>query len=285
MTGTGHLAAALRRFGRSRASLVAAAVLVLVGFAVLVGPPLVAALGLDGTTPDPRLGAAPPSLAHPAGTDVLGRDLLARTLEGGRVALRVGLLASSIAFVIGVSWGAAAGLAGGLVDAFLMRTVDVLASLPQLVVAIVVLAISRSRSEMLLCLLIGAISWLTLARVVRAQVRVLRQSDYVVAARALGASGPRLLVRHILPGAAGTLLVYATLLVPAAMLEEAFLSFLGLGVQAPGASWGTLVQEGAAELVVYPWLLAVPGAAMAVVLLAWNFVGDGLRDAVSVEEG
>jgi oligopeptide transport system permease protein len=274
------LARAARRFAANRAALVCAALVAAIAVVVALGPPIAGAFGLDATTQDALLGPTPPSLAHPLGTDLLGRDLLVRTLEGGRVALRVGLLAALVAVALGVAWGGTAGLAGGRTDEAMMRVVDILYSLPQLVFVIVVMAVVSSRSELLLCLLVGSVSWLTLARVVRAQVLALRSSDLVVAARALGAGGARVLLRHILPNAAGTIVVYASLLVPSAMLQEAFLSFLGLGVPAPRASWGTLVQEGVAELLVHPWLLAGPGVVMATTILALNFVGDGLRDAV-----
>jgi len=271
---------AWRRFARSRATLIASAVVAAAAVFALLGPPLAALAGLDAVSQDPLLGAAPPSWAHPFGTDVLGRDLLVRTMEGGRVALRVGLVASLVAVAVGVLWGGVAGLVGGRVDELMMRFVDVVYSLPQLVFAIVIMAVVSSPSELLLCVLIGALSWLTLARIVRAEVAALRTSEHVLAARAVGVGGARLLVRHTLPNVAGTIVVYATLLVPATMLQEGLLSFLGLGIQPPRASWGTLVMEGAAQLVVYPWMLAGPGAVMALVILAMNFVGDGLRDAV-----
>jgi oligopeptide transport system permease protein len=230
-------------------------------------PVIAGLLGLDASTPDLHGGASPPSWHHPMGTDALGRDVFVRTMEGGRVALRVGILAAAIAVVVGVTWGGLAGFVGGKTDAILMRIVDIVASLPQILFVIVVMAVTSSRSELLLDVLIGAISWMTMARVVRGQVMVLRRSDHVIAARSIGASGARLLFRHILPNASGVIVVYASLLVPSTMLQEAFLSYLGLGIPAPGASWGTLVLEGVSQLVAYPWLLAL------------NFVGDGLRDA------
>jgi oligopeptide transport system permease protein len=260
----------------------AAAALLLVVVFALVGPPLLRALaGLDATTQDVLLGAAPPSWRHPFGTDVLGRDLLARTMEGGAIALRVGVTATAVALVIGVAWGALAGYAGGRTDELLMRVVDVLYALPATVFVIVVMAVVASRSETLLFALLGAISWLTLARVVRAQVRGLRQREFVAAARALGAAPARVVWRHILPNTVGTIVVYATLLVPGVMLQEAFLSFLGLGVQPPRASWGTLVAEGAHLYAVYPWTLVAPAALMAVTLFSLNVVGDALRDALT----
>jgi oligopeptide transport system permease protein len=268
-----------QRFRHNRAAMLCSAIVVAVALAAIVGPFIGGLFGVDATTPDLRGSALPPSWHHPMGTDVLGRDLLVRTLAGGRVALRVGILAAAIAVVVGVTWGGIAGFVGGKTDALLMRIVDVLTSLPQIIFVIVVMALTASRSELLLDVLIGGVSWLTMARVVRGQVMVLRRSDHVIAARSIGASGARLLVRHILPNASGIIVVYASLLVPSTMLQEAFLSYLGFGIPAPGASWGTLVMEGVSQLVAYPWLLVGPGAVMGVTLLALNFVGDGLRDA------
>jgi len=269
-----------RRFLRNRAAVVCAAVVLVVALLTVVGPWIAAGFGLDEVTLNAQLGATPPSLQHPLGTDVLGRDLLVRVLVGGRVALRVALLGAGLAVLLGVAWGALAGIAGGRVDELMMRIVDVLYSLPQIVFVMVVMAIAASRSEVLLLALIAGVSWLTMARIVRVEVLALRASPHVLAARGLGAGAARLLRRHILPNAAGTVVVYATLLVPSVMLQEAFLSFLGLGVQPPYASWGTLVHEGVAELVVYPWILAGPAAVMAITIFALNFVGDGLRDAL-----
>jgi oligopeptide transport system permease protein len=259
----------------------AAAVLGVISLLCFLGPlVLELVFGLDGRSQDVTLGAAPPSLRHLLGTDVLGRDLLARTLQGGSVAIRIGLFATFVALVIGVLWGAVAGYAGGRLDEVMMRLVDVLYALPSTVFVIVVMALVSSKSELLLFGLLGAISWLTMARIVRGQVLSLRSRDFVEAARSLGVSAPRIVGRHILPNAMGPIIVYATLLVPAVMLQEAFLSFLGLGVQAPDASWGTLVAEGAKQIVVYPWILVGPGGFMAVTIFALNFLGDGLRDAL-----
>jgi oligopeptide transport system permease protein len=252
-----------------------------IALACLIGPLLLGALaGLDATTQDVLLGAAPPSWRHPLGTDALGRDLLVRTLDGGAIAFRIGLGATAVAAAIGVVWGSVAGWVGGRVDEVMMRVVDVLYALPTMVLVIVVMALVASRDELLLFALIGAMSWLTMARLVRAQVLGLRRREFVEAARGLGLPPARIVGRHILPNALGPIIVYATLLVPGVMLQEAFLSFLGLGVQPPRASWGTLIADGARLSVVYPWTLAGPGALMAVTILALNFLGDGLRDAV-----
>jgi oligopeptide transport system permease protein len=272
---------AWRRLARNRMAVASAGLLAAMCLLCFLGPLVLEhLLGIDGRAQDVQLGAAPPSWRHPLGTDVLGRDLLARTLEGGSIAIRIGLFATFVALVIGVAWGAIAGYAGGKTDEAMMRFVDVLYALPSTVFVIVVMALVSSRSELLLFGLLGAISWLTMARIVRGQVMSLRHRDFVEAARSLGVSPARIVARHILPNALGPIIVYATLLVPGVMLQEAFLSFLGLGVQAPDASWGTLVAEGSRQIVVYPWILVGPGAFMALTIFALNFLGDGLRDAL-----
>jgi oligopeptide transport system permease protein len=245
-----------------------------------LGPPIAAAFGVNGTHIDAQLGASAPSWAHWFGTDTLGRDMLVRCMIGGRIAILVSITATAIALVIGVSYGAIAAYAGGAVDNVMMRIVDALYGFPTLVFVVVVMAVSSSRSIVLLFALIGGISWLTMARIVRGQVLSLARREFVEAARALGAPPGRILFRHVLPNATGPVIVYATLALPQVMLTEAFLSFLGLGVQAPLASWGTLVTEGSSQIVVYPWLLVFPGAVMAVTVMALNFLGDGLRDAL-----
>ncbi len=267
----------------NRPALSCAGFLVLVALFAFLGPLLASAVGLDGVSQDVRLGASPPSWRHWLGTDVLGRDLLVRTMEGGRIALTIGVVAAVLASAIGVAWGATSGFVGGAVDDVLMRVVDVLYALPTLVFVIVLRAVLDTRSDAVLLLLLGGISWLTMARIVRGQVLSLRRREFVAAARALGASPARVLARHIVPNTLGPVVVYATLLVPSVMLYEAFLSFLGLGVQAPRASWGTLILEGSQQIVVYPWILAGPGAIMALTIFALNFLGDGLRDALQLQ--
>jgi oligopeptide transport system permease protein len=247
--------------------------------ACALGPLLAAAAGVDGTTIDARLGATPPGAAHWFGTDTLGRDMLVRVMIGGRIAIVIALVTTVIAVAIGVTYGAIAAYAGGQVDNLMMRIVDALYGFPTIVFIIVVMAVTGTRSVVALFALIAAISWLTLARITRGQVLALRQREFVEAARALGARPGRILVRHVLPNAAGPVIVYATLALPQVMITEAFLSFLGLGVQAPLASWGTLVTEGSSQIVVYPWLLVFPGAAMGLAILTLNFIGDGVRDA------
>ncbi len=220
-----------------------------------------------------------PGKDHIFGTDNLGRDLFARTTYGGRISLAVGLLATLVSLVIGVSYGMFSGYTGGRVDAWMMRAVDVLYALP-FTIFVILLMVMFGRNFLLLFLAIGAVEWLTMARITRAQTMNLKRSEFVEAARALGYSHGRILFRHILPNLIGPIIIYATLTVPAVMLLEAVLSFLGLGVQAPMSSWGSLIKEGAEKMDAAPWLLFFPGMFFCLSLFALNFLGDGLRDAL-----
>ncbi len=212
------------------------------------------------------------------GTDQKGRDLLARLLFGARVSLAIALLATCISVVIGVSYGALSGWLGGRWDGLMMRVVDVLYGLPFLFLVILLLVVA-GRSTVNLFVALGAVSWLSMARIVRGQVLSLRRRPFVEAAVAIGVGQTRILWRHILPNALGPIVVYATLSVPAVIVEEAFLSFLGLGVQPPAASWGTLISEGARLMAQHPWLIIYPGSLLTGTLFALHFIGDGLRDA------
>ncbi|MGA2747658.1 MAG: ABC transporter permease [Verrucomicrobiota bacterium] len=227
------------------------------------------------------LGPAPPSRAHWLGTDALGRDLLARLLYGGRISLMVGLCATAVSLTIGVIYGAIAGFAGDKLDMVMMRTVDILYALP-FTIFVILLMVFFGQNLILLFVAIGAIEWLTMARIVRGQVMSLKHQEFVEAARALGLRHGRILFRHIVPNMLGPIIVYATLTVPEVMLLEAFLSFLGLGVQPPQSSWGVLIKEGAEMMEVYPWLLIYPALLLALTLFCLNFLGDGLRDALDV---
>jgi oligopeptide transport system permease protein len=278
--GHGPWRRAGRRLRRNRAALLGAAILLAIAAACLVGPLL---LALDPAATAPALRHQPPSAAHWLGTDALGRDLLARVLIGGRTSLAVGLAATLASVAIGVVWGGLAGLLGGAVDEAMMRIVDFLYGIPYmfLVVLVMLMFADTARGEALpVFVALGLVQWLTMARIVRGQVLALRRSDFVLAARAAGASTPRLLFRHLLPNCLGPIVVYATLTVPSVIILESYLSFLGLGVE---LSWGQLVADGVA--VVNPihspwWLLAFPSGFLGATLLALNFLGDGLRDAL-----
>ena len=225
------------------------------------------------------LGATPPSAAHWLGTDIFGRDMLTRIMYGGRVSLTVGFIATAVALAIGVLWGAVAGFVGGRVDAVMMRIVDIMYALP-FMIFIVLLMVVFGRNILLLFLAIGAVEWLTMARIVRGQVMNLRKQEFVEAAYSLGLSQWTIIRRHIIPNTLGPVIVYTTLTIPSVMLLEAFLSFLGLGIQPPQSSWGLLINYGVETMEEYPWLLIFPGVTLSLTLFALNFLGDGLRDAL-----
>lgn len=247
----------------------------------------------------------PPSRVHWFGTDVHGRDLLSRVLYGAQISLLVGFVGAAVSLVIGVLWGALAGYAGGRTDSIMMRTVDILYSLPSIIFVIVLItalegvlkhwlsaihadSLNAATHLILLVVGLGAVSWLTMARIVRGQVLSLRHRPFVEASRALGASPARILLRHVIPNILGVVIVYLMLTIPAIMLYESFLSFLGLGIQPPMASWGSLIAEGADQINsirIYWWLIAFPAVLLVTTLLALNFLGDGLRDAWDVRGG
>jgi oligopeptide transport system permease protein len=227
--------------------------------------------------------AAQPGLtgAHWFGTDRLGRDLFVRTLEGTRVSMEVGLAASAISLALGLGYGAVAGYVGGLWDHLMMRFIEVLSGLP-LIFFVIFLTVVFGRSRYLVFLAIGAVGWLTMARVVRGQTLSIRQREYIEAAVASGAGTARIIFKHVVPNLWGPVIVYATLTVPQIVLFESLLSFLGLGVQEPHSSLGTLIAEGAGDMEAAPWILLIPGGVLAVLLVSLNIVGDGLRDALAV---
>jgi oligopeptide transport system permease protein len=294
--GTSLWQDAWRRLRKNRLAIAGLTIVGVVVAASIAGPPVIERA--TGYTYDyiPReielIKAFPPftgpdgsfSWAHPMGTDNVGRDILARVLLGGRISLMVGLVSTVVSLIIGISYGATAGYVGGRVDDVMMRLVDVLYALPYMMIVIVLLAMFGGQSPfnqlILLFVALGAVSWLTTARIVRGQVISLKNQEFVLAARATGASSLSIIGRHLVPNTLGPVIVYATLTVPSVMLLEAFLSFLGLGVQAPLSSWGSLAAEGIQNIAIFPWQLVCPGVTMALTLFSLNFLGDGLRDAL-----
>ena len=225
------------------------------------------------------IGATAPSKEHLLGTDIFGRDMLTRIMHGGRVSLMVGFVATSVALVIGISWGAIAGFFGGRLDAVMMRIVDALYALP-FMIFIILLMVVFGRNILLLFLAIGAVEWLTMARIVRSQVMSIRNQEFIEAAYSIGLTRWVIIKKHIIPNTIGPVIVYTTLTIPSVMLLEAFLSFLGLGIQPPQSSWGLLINYGVETMEEYPWLLIFPGMALSLTLFSLNFLGDGLRDAL-----
>ncbi|MEC8633320.1 MAG: ABC transporter permease [Pseudomonadota bacterium] len=266
------------RLKKNRAAVTGGMVLaVMVVLAILT--PWITPYGYEAQNLD--LGATPPSTAHWLGTDIFGRDLLTQILYGGRISLAVGFIATAVALVIGVTWGAIAGYVGGRIDSVMMRFVDILYALP-FMIFIILLMVVFGRNILLLFLAIGAVEWLTMARIMRTQVQSLRQQEFVEAAVSLGLPPSAIIFKHIIPNALGPIIVYTTLTIPSVMLLEAFLSFLGLGIQPPQTSWGLLISYGAETMEEYPWLLIFPGLALTITLFSLNFLGDGLRDALDV---
>lgn len=228
---------------------------------------------------DLELKATAPNASHWLGTDTLGRDLATRVMHGGRISLLVGVLATAVAAVIGVGYGLIAGLSGKRLDAAMMRLVDVLYAFP-FITFVIILVVIFGREFWLIFIAIGAVEWLTMARVVRGQVLALKNLEFVLAARAAGAGFWHILFKHMLPNVIGPVIIYASLTVPGVMMLEATLSFLGLGIQPPDASWGVLISEGAANMETLPWMLIGPSVFFSLTLLALNLIGDGLRDAL-----
>jgi oligopeptide transport system permease protein len=269
---------AWRRLLRNKMALIGGVIVVSIAILALLAP-VISPYGYDETSVEQF---KPPSREHLMGTDIHGRDLLTRILYGARLSLGIGMAATLVSLIIGVSYGAVSGYAGGATDNMMMRIVDIFYSLPYMFFVIILVAVF-GRSVLLLFLALGAVQWLTVSRIVRGQVLSIKEKEYVQASRAVGAGDLRILCNHILPNVLGPVVVYMTLTVPAVMLQEAFLSFLGLGVPPPYSSWGTLIADGASAinmLRIYWWLLVFPGIAMALTLFSLNFLGDGLRDAI-----
>jgi len=290
--GTSLWRDAWRRLLKNKLAVFGLIVVVLITISAIIGPTVIKRT--TGFTPDyiptddiRLIKSFPPftgpdgkfSWTHPMGTDNAGRDQFARVLQGGQISLSVGIISTLVSLLIGVSYGAIAGYVGGRVDNLMMRVVDILYSLPYVIVVIVLLSMFRSQTArgqlVLLFVALGAVSWLTMARIVRGQVLSLKNQEFVMAAKATGVSTPRIIFRHLVPNTLGPVIVYATLTIPQVMLTEAFLSFLGFGVQAPLASWGSLASDGIQNIAIFPWQLIFPGVTMALTLFSLNFLGGG----------
>jgi oligopeptide transport system permease protein len=297
---------AWKRLLKNKLAVFGMVVMAIIAIAVIIGPAIIKATTgytFDLIPSDSNLVKSfPPSLQHPMGTDDAGRDILARVLQGGRISLMVGVISTIVSLVIGVSYGATAGYLGGRIDNIMMRFVDILYSIPYILIVIVLLSVFGGPNTpewiqwlsnklggvgnqglnqiFLLFFALGLVSWLTMARVVRGQILSLKNQEFVLAARATGVSTPGIIFRHLVPNALGPVIVYATLTIPSVMLSEAFLSFLGIGVQAPYASWGSLAADGIKNIAIFPWQMIFPGVTMALTLFSLNFLGDGLRDAL-----
>jgi oligopeptide transport system permease protein len=270
---------AAARIRRNRVAVVAASVILFLAVFALVGP-VVSPYAYDALDWQ-HLAVAPFGAgSHWLGTDRLGRDLFVRTLEGIRISLAISLVSTAISLSIGVTWGAVAGYVGGRTDELMMRFVDVLYSLPYLFIVIILTTVFERGSLPVLFCSIGAVGWLTTARIVRGQTLALARREFIEAARATGLGTPAILLRHIMPNLVGPVIVYATLTIPQMILFESFLSFLGLGVQEPLASLGSLINDGAQEMQSAPWMLLVPAGFLVVLLMCFNLVGDALSDAL-----
>ena len=282
VAGRSLWADARRRFWRNKAAVVSLVVLVVIALACVVGP-WVLPHAFDSADWDAM--SLPPSLknAHFWGTDDAGRDLLVRSLIGGRISLTVGLLATLASVSLGIAWGATAGFMGGKVDALMMRIVDMMYAIPYLLIAILLVTV-LGRDFYLVVLTITVFSWMDMARVVRGQTLSLRSTDFIEAARATGVSTLRIIFAHIVPNLLGVVVVYTTVTVPGVILTESVLSFLGLGIQEPMTSWGVLIEDGTKVMEVSPWLLLFPAAMLSLTLYCFNFIGDGLRDALDPKD-
>ena len=304
--GTSLWADAWRRLLKNKLAVFGLIVLAVMVLAVIIGPTII--YQTTGFTADAfpddggLIKSFPPSMLHPMGTDEAGRDMFARVLQGGRISLMVGIISTIVSLIVGVSYGAIAGYLGGKIDNVMMRIVDMIYAIPYILIVIVLLSVFGGQNTprwiqflsekfggagnqglsqiFLLFFALGLVSWLTMARVVRGQVLSLKNQEFVLAAKATGVSTFGIIFRHLVPNTLGPVIVYATLTVPSVMLTEAFLSYLGLGVQAPFASWGSLASDGVKNIAIFPWQLIFPGVTMALTLFSLNFLGDGLRDAL-----
>ncbi|MDB5849895.1 MAG: oligopeptide transport system permease protein [Rhodoferax sp.] len=280
--GRSPWADARRRFLRNRAAVISLLLLTLITLVCVIGPWLLPN-AFDSTDWDAMSQAPGWKGWHLFGTDESGRDLLVRSLVGGRVSLMVGLLATLASVLVGIAWGATAGFIGGRVDALMMRTVDMMYAIPYLLIAILLVTI-LGREFYLVVLVITVFSWMDMARVVRGQTLSLRGMEFIEAARAIGVPTWRIIFGHVVPNLLGIVAIYTTITVPSVILVESVLSFLGLGIQEPMTSWGVLIHDGAGVMEASPWMLLCPGALLSVTLYCFNFVGDGLRDALDPKD-
>lgn len=275
---------ARRRFMHNKAAVVSTLILIAITL-LCFGAPYLGLRSPDDVNWDLDPLASPPNWAegYYFGSDANGRDLFVRTLYGGQVSLTVGFVATLVSLIIGTLWGATAGFLGGRIDGAMMRIVDILYSIP-FIFFVILLTIVFGRNIVLIYLAIGAVSWLDMSRIVRGQTISIKRKEFIEAAHASGVSSWRIITRHIIPNCLGPVVVYMTLTVPNVMLTESFISYLGMGVQEPDSSWGTLVSEGASVMEIAPWQVLGPGIVLAVTLLCFNFVGDGLRDALDPKD-
>ena len=273
---------AWQRLLKNRAAVVSGIIMLLVILAVVIGPMLAP---WEGDFTDWDHTSTPPSLetGHWFGTDAVGRDILVRTLEGGRISLLVGLVATLVSLVIGVGYGAVAGYYGGVTDRIMMRVVDIIYALP-FMFFVILLMVVFGRHIILIFVAIGAVNWLDMARIVRGQTLSLKNTEFVEAARACGVDHRSIILKHIVPNLMGVVMVYMTLTIPQVILVESFLSFIGLGVQEPMSSWGALVNNGAQDMESAPWTLVFPAAFLTVTLYCFNYIGDGMRDALDPKD-
>ena len=273
---------AWHRLLKNRAAVISGIIMAIMLILVLVGPML---LPWSGDFTDWDHTSSPPSLetGHWFGTDSVGRDILVRTLEGGRISLLVGLVATLVSLAIGVTYGAIAGYYGGFTDRIMMRMVDIIYALP-FMFFVILLMVVFGRHIVLIFIAIGAVNWLDMARIVRGQTLALKNTEFVEAARACGVDHKSIILRHIIPNLLGVVMVYITLTIPQVILVESFLSFLGLGVQEPMSSWGALVNDGAQDMEFAPWTLIFPAAFLTVTLYCFNYIGDGMRDALDPKD-
>jgi oligopeptide transport system permease protein len=273
---------AWHRLLKNRAAVVSGVIMTIMVLLVVFGPMM---LPWEGDFTDWDNTSSPPSLetGHWFGTDAVGRDILVRTLEGGRISLLVGLVATLVSLAIGVTYGAVAGYYGGMTDRVMMRIVDIIYALP-FMFFVILLMVVFGRHIVLIFVAIGAVNWLDMARIVRGQTLSLKNTEFVEAARACGVDHQAIIRRHIIPNLLGVVMVYVTLTIPQVILVESFLSFLGLGVQEPMSSWGALVNDGAQDMESAPWTLVFPAAFLTVTLYCFNYIGDGMRDALDPKD-